>query len=149
MTPSHRSRRGFTLIELLVAIAILGILGTVVLKAVWGSVDDAKQEATKAKVDIVHGMVETFRRKHNDLPRSLDDLLVPDLMNNNRAYVDNPEDLLDAWNRRLDIKPGERVGQFEVVSYGANGTEDGFGLEYELDRDISSVRPLHPVEGAR
>ncbi len=34
-----QARAGFTLIELLVVIAILGILGTIVVRNVWGHVD--------------------------------------------------------------------------------------------------------------
>ena len=119
-----RRPRGFTLIELLVAIAILGILGTIVIQNVWSNIDDARQEGSKTKADLLHGIVETYRRKHNELPKSLDDLLLEDLMNNNRPYVDNPEDLLDAWNRKFELRPGERSGEFEVVSLGQNGLAD-------------------------
>ena len=148
-TPLPRSRAGFTLIELLVAIAILGILGTVVIKAVSGYIDEAKQTGTKTKVDTVHAQVETFRRKHNDLPRDLDDLLQPDIMNNNVPYLDNEDDIYDAWAHKMELRKGDKTGQFEVVSLGANGAADGFGLELGLDRDISSVRPLNPIETNR
>jgi general secretion pathway protein G len=144
--PARRTQRGFTLIELLVAIAILGILGTVVIKAVAVYIDEARQTGTKTKVDIVHAQVESYRRKHNDLPRDLEDLLQADPMNNNLPYLDNVDDIYDAWSHKMDLVRGERTGQFEVVSYGANGTPDGYGFEHGLERDISSTRPLNPVE---
>src|SRR5262249_9414507 len=73
-----RTRHGFTLIELLVVIAILGILGTIVVKNIWGNVDEAKQKAAKAKVDNIDQEIQMYKRKHNDIPRDLRILLDPD-----------------------------------------------------------------------
>jgi general secretion pathway protein G len=136
--------QGFTLIELLVAIAILGILGTVLIKGVYGHIDHAKQVSTQAKLESVHQQVVLFRRAHNTLPKWPDDMLQPDPMNNNEPWL-NAEDVRDAWNNEIVLKPGQKSGQFELVSYGANGTEDGFGPELGIDRDLSSTRPM---EGA-
>ena len=141
-----RSRAGFTLIELLVAIAILGILGTVVIKAVWSNIDEAKQTGTKTKVDMLHAQVESYKRKHNELPGELGELALEDPRNNNRAYVDSEDDLYDAWGNRMELLTGDKAGQFEVVSYGANGDPDGYTLDLGLDRDISSIRPLNPID---
>jgi general secretion pathway protein G len=147
----RRGRRGFTLIELLVAIAILGILGTVVISKVWDNIDEARQTGTKTKVDMVHQQVESYRRKHNATPQDLNVMLEADVMNNGRAYFDNPEDLLDAWNNPLYILPyGDgRPGEYQIVSYGANGVQDGYGIDLGLDRDISSKMPLNPVSANR
>ena len=144
MTPvlhlSRRRNRGFTLIELLVAIAILGILGTVVIKSVWKNVDEAKQTGTKTKVDQIHDAVMMFRRKHNGLPKWPEEMLEPDIMNNNEPWLTEDE-IVDAWGRQMELKQGDKAGQFEVVSLGADGTPDGEGF----DRDISSARPLDAV----
>jgi len=144
-----RRAAGFTLIELLVAIAILGILGTVVIKTVWGHIDEAKQTTTKAKLDTVHGQVVMFRRKHNRLPKWPEEMVEPDIqMNNGQAWL-NEEDILDAWGHPMELKEGSKSGEFEIVSWGQDGVDSGFGSEGGFDRDISSTRPLEEVESNR
>lgn len=144
--PPSRRRAGFTLIELLVAIAILGILGTVVIKSVWNNIDETRQVTTKSKAEQINTIVQGYRRKHVELPRSLEDLLQSDPLNNNMPWVESEDDLKDAWGRMFELRPGDRAGQFEVVSFGQNGQEDGFGPEYGFDRDISSHRALNSTE---
>lgn len=134
--------RGFTLIELLVVIAILGILGTVVLKNVWNYIDEAKQKTAKEKVDNIDQQLQMYKRKHNELPTDLRTLLDPDPLNNNNPWV-NPEALIDPWDNPIDLKTDDK-NQFEVISYGENKMQDGFGLEYGLARDIGSKHPLEP-----
>jgi len=150
-SPRRRAgARGFTLIELLVVIAILGILGTLVLKNVLGYIDEAKQKAAKDKVDNIDQQLQMYKRKHNELPRDLRTLLDPDPLNNGDPWV-QPESLVDPWDNPIDLKTDEK-NQFEVISYGDNKIQDGFGLEYGLNRDIGSKHPLEPpkdVSGGR
>ena len=140
--PRRAAPRGFTLIELLVVIAILGILGTVVLKNVWNYIDEAKQKAAKEKVDNVDQQLQMYKRKHNELPNDLRILVDNDPLNNGNPWV-NPEQLIDPWDNPLDLKVDEK-NQFEVISYGENKVQDGFTLEYGLNRDIGSKHPLEP-----
>jgi len=142
--PGHRAaddRRGFTLIELLVVIAILGILGTIVVRNVWGHVDEAKQKAAKAKVDNIDQQIQMYKRKHNEIPSDLRVLLDADPLNNNEPWVEE-EQLEDPWGHPLEIRIDGN--QFEVISRGDGSQEDGFGLELGLARDIGSRHPLEP-----
>jgi len=142
--PGHRAddaRRGFTLIELLVVIAILGILGTLVVKNIWGHVDEAKQMTAKGKVDLVDDKIQIYKRKHNEIPRDLRVLLEADPLNNNDPWLEEDQ-LMDPWGHELVIKiDGSR---FEIISYGEGGQEDSFGLEMGKERDIGSRHSLEP-----
>jgi general secretion pathway protein G len=138
---ASRRRGGFTLIELLVAIAILGILGTVVITTLWDNVDDAKQTGTKAKLDSLKNTVMSYRRKHNDIPDDLTKLIEEDPLNGNRPWLAE-DDIKDTWGNTIVIKRGDRSGEFELISYGGDGQENGFGMELGYDRDLSSNRPL-------
>lgn len=142
-----RGHEGFTLIELLVAIAILGILGTVVINQLWTNVDKAKQETTHAKVNSVWSIVQNYRRAHNGYPsQDMAELLEPDPKNVNQPWVDE-ENLLDSFGNRLElIEDPDNRGRMVIVSYGANGTEDGWDPTYGLDMDIYSGRPLFPSD---
>jgi general secretion pathway protein G len=136
-----RRARGFTLIELLVVIAILGILGTLVVKNIWGRVDEAKQSAAKGRVDYVDEQVQMYKRKHNELPTDLRRLLDADPLNNMNPWLEEDQ-LLDPWGHELVIKIDNN--RFEIISYGEGGQEDGFGLELGLARDIGSRHLLDP-----
>ena len=140
-TPPLRSRAGFTLIELLVAIAILGILGTVVIQKVWSHIDEAKQTSTITKLKEVHTQVQMYRRKHNVLPGSLEDMTEVDPMNTEPWL--NAEDILDAWDTPMELRPGNKPGEFEIVSLGQNKAADDFSADLGFDRDLSSTRPLN------
>lgn len=139
----HRRRGGFTLIELLVAIAILGILGTVVIAALWDNVDDARQTGTKTKLDTVKSTVQQYKRLHNELPRELSVLTEDDPRHGNRPWL-TEDDIRDTWGNFMVIKMLDRPGQFEIVSFGGDGVDNGFDLSLGFDRDLSSDRPLNP-----
>ncbi|MBM4014575.1 MAG: prepilin-type N-terminal cleavage/methylation domain-containing protein [Planctomycetes bacterium] len=141
-----RRRGGFTLIELLVAIAILGILGMVVVSSLWDNVDDAKQIGAKTKVDSIKTMVMQYRRIHNDLPGDLSVLTEEDPRHGNRPWLQSDE-IRDTWGNQMIIKKGDRPGEFEIISFGADGIENGFDLTLGYERDISSNRPLDEEEG--
>jgi general secretion pathway protein G len=139
--PRARGARGFTLIELLVVIAILGILGTIVVQNVWGHVDEAKQKAAKAKVDYLDQQVQMYKRKHNEIPRDLRVLLDADPLNNTEPWVEE-EQLVDPWDNPIEIRIDGN--NFEIISRGEGGQEDGFGLDLGKARDIGSHHPLDP-----
>ena len=141
--PPRRQQSGFTLIELLVAIAILGILGTVVIQEIWNYVDKARQEGTHAKVKTVYDQVMMFRRNNHRYPSGdLTELVEPDPRNLNNPYL-GEEDLLDAWGNPLQLIELD-TGRFAVVSYGDGGEEDGWDMDLGLAMDIYSDRPLLP-----
>lgn len=141
----HRRRGGFTLIELLVAIAILGILGTVVITSLWDAVDDARQTGTKTKLDSVKSVVQQYKKSHNELPTDLMVLTEEDPRHGNKPWL-TEDDLRDTWGNLMVIKLGERPGEFEIVSFGGDGVDNGFTLDLGYDRDLSSNRPLNPEE---
>ena len=147
-TGGLRGRGGFTLIELLVAIAILGILGTVVIQKVWTHIDEAKQTSTMTKLKEVETQVMMYRRKHNELPSDLEVLTQPDMMNNGNAWLD-PEDILDAWDNKMIIKAGDKSGDFEIISFGENRQQDDFTPELGYARDLGSKHRSTPPRSER
>ena len=138
-------RRGFTLIELLVAIAILGILGTVVIREIWNYIDDAKQETAQQKVKAIADIVEMYRRKHNDIPADLHVLTQEDDANNGRVWLQE-DGLVDPWGNDYELKPGGKAGDFEIICKGSNGTEDSFDAQLKLERDIGSNHSLRDAK---
>jgi len=141
MKPTNVDRRcrahGFTLIELLVAIAILGILATITINEVWGNIAEARVKTTETKLRQIKTIVEQYKIRNFEVPRDLNELLEPDPRHFDKPWVESEENLLDAWENPMEIRELEQ-GRFEIISYGADRTEGGEGLDTDLSSNRSS-----------
>ncbi|MFZ5831103.1 MAG: type II secretion system protein [Planctomycetota bacterium] len=52
-----RTRGGFTLVELLIVVVIIGLLGTMMIVALRGAAETAREAATKATIAKLHGII--------------------------------------------------------------------------------------------
>jgi len=131
----HRRRRpaaGFTLIEIMVVIAIIGLLATIVAPNVMNRLREAKVTTTKAKMSNgVKPAIEDFRRHYSKLPDSLDLLLEPSEKNFGDPYIENEEDLNDAWGNRFQYQKLSST-KYDLISLGADGLEGGENDDADL-----------------
>jgi general secretion pathway protein G len=126
--------RGFTLVELIVVIAIISILSSIIIVRLAGKTDQAKIAAAKAQLSQLEGAVIEFQANCNRLPRSLDELVNKpgDCPNwQTGGYLKN-KTIKDPWGH--DFVYSVANGEFEIVSYGADGKQGGAGV----DQDLSS-----------
>ena len=93
---------------------------------------DTNRRAAKLKEQIDH-----FKRDFQQLPSTLDDLLVPAEANANQPYVVDQDALADAWGNTFvfTLKPN---GAYELVSLGSDGNVGGTGLAKDI--------PIEPRE---
>jgi len=136
-------RRGFTLIEIMVVLVILGILAGLIIPRIMGRPEEARR--TKARIQIES--IETALKLYK-----LDNGLYPDTEQGLQALVEPPSvgKLAPAWreggylekgrvpkdpwgNEYVYLCPGIH-GDFDLVSYGADGETGGEGN----DRDINN-----------
>lgn len=134
---------GFTLIELMVVIVILGILAGLIAPRIMGRPEEAKQ--VKARVQI--GSLETALKLYK-----LDNGFYPTTEQGLQALVERPEiePIPNSWrdggylekrqvpkdpwkNDFVYLSPGVH-GDYDLVSYGADGVEGG----EEKNKDIRS-----------
>ena len=97
-------QKGFTLVELLVVIVILGILAAVVVFAVGGSTDKAKQSSCKAEASAAATAIESYRAKTGNYPAAWSDL-AGNAAGDNQFLRSAPADLTLQANGQLGLKP--------------------------------------------
>ena len=129
-------RLGFTLIELLVVIIVLGLLAALVAPRMFGKVGKAKQNATRSQIEAFSTALEAFRLDNGRLPSTAEGLAAlrvrpPNLPNWDGPYL-SKEIPKDPWGRAYVYKaPGEH-GDYDIISYGADGAPGGEGENIDI-----------------
>lgn len=125
-------RKGFTLIEILVVVVILGILATVIVPKIMGRPEEARR--TKAVMDLksIETALNLYKIDNGTFPTTEQGLsaLVSQPTSGNipkrwraSGYLDKlPK---DPWgNEYVYLSPGVN-GEYDLLSYGADGEEGG------------------------
>ena len=133
-----KKQSGFTLIELMVVLVILGIIMGLVVPNVVGRGDEARVDAAKADIKTIEQQLELYRLHNSHYPSTDQGL---------EALVSKPSGSPEAKNwrgpylKKLPKDPWDNEygyindgGTPEVISYGADGTDGGEGI----NQDISS-----------
>jgi len=128
-TTQSKSQRGFTLIEIMVVVVILGLLGTLVVQAVGGRPDQARE--VKATNDI--GSLESALKLYK-----LDNFTFPTQAQGLKALISNPSGSKnwrgpyieklpnDPWGNDYQYRyPGTKGKKIDVFTYGADNAEGG------------------------
>ncbi len=116
---------GFTLVELMVVIAIIAILATTVGIYVFGALDDADQAKAKAEISNMKTAVQMYRIKNKRLPNTLEEIA---------PFLDPPKVPLDPWGNAY-VYQKEGNSAFKIVSYGADGSPGGSGVNADVSSD--------------
>ena len=134
--------RGFTLIELMVVIVILGILALYVAPKIMGRPDEAKQ--VKARMDIasLETAIKLFRLDNGFYPSTEQGLAALVQMPQSGqipkrwkegGYLEKSQVPKDPWgNEFVYLSPGNH-GDFDIISYGADGVAGGEGKDKDIN----------------
>jgi general secretion pathway protein G len=127
---------GFTLIELLIVMVILGLLAALVGPRMFGKVGTSKQKSAKAQISLFETALDTYRLDVGRYPSTEQGLqalrIKPDDVENwDGPYL--PKNIpLDPWGRPYAYRsPGEH-GDFDIVSFGADGGLGGTGEDADI-----------------
>jgi general secretion pathway protein G len=133
--------RGFSFIELMVVVIILGILAGMIVPRYMGRTDDAKQ--IKARVDIaaIETSLKLYHLDNGFYPTTEQGLAaliekptlepIPSNWSEN-GYLDKRKLPKDPWGRDyLYISPGVN-GDYDILSYGADGVPGGEGKNQDI-----------------
>jgi len=138
-----QSRYGFTMIELMVVMIILGLLAALVAPRMFGKLGKAKTNAAYTQIELFGTALDSFRLdvgRYPTSPEGLEALVNPPSGADewNGPYLKKLEIPLDPWNNPYIYESPGNHGDYDLYSYGADGTEGGDGE----NRDIVSWKGL-------
>ncbi len=130
------SQRGFTLIELLVVIVILGLLAGIVLPKYLAREKKGRQTAAKTQIELLGQALDQFRLDTGRYPGTSEGL---------NALITNPGAdgwdgpylkkavPNDPWGKPYGYQSPGAHGEYDLYSYGADGTPGGEGENKDIN----------------
>jgi general secretion pathway protein G len=125
MNPNRTVRRrrqdGFTLVEIMVVIVIIGLLVMIVAPNVFGARDVAELEKARMDIGQIKKSIDIYLLTNRGVPvpGSFEVLTTPD--EKGKVWLEG--DLRDPWGNDYVLRPGDRRGDFEILSWGPDGQE--------------------------
>ncbi len=133
-TNHPRRQRGFTLVEIMIVLVLIALLGGLVAPRLLGKLQSGQAKAAKAQIDRLGMAVETYYLDTGRMPSSLQDLVSNSGASNwNGPYI-KESSLKDPWGNPYHYQQPGQHGDYDIVSYGADGAPGGEGSA----RDITS-----------
>jgi general secretion pathway protein G len=137
----RRGSRGFTLIELMVVIVILGILAGLIIPRIMGRPDEARQAKARIMIEGIETALKLYRLDNGFYPTTEQGLralveasTVQPVPRNWRegGYLEKGKVPKDPWgNDFAYLCPGSH-GEFDLLSYGADGQPGGDGKNKDI-----------------
>ncbi|MBF0319268.1 MAG: type II secretion system major pseudopilin GspG [Nitrospirae bacterium] len=138
-----RKMGGFTLLEIIVVVFILSLLAAIVAPKIMGRTDDARIAEAKMQIRNFETALKLYKLDNGNYPetgQTLEALIekpaTGKIPKNYRdgGYLEGRKIPPDPWGHAyVYISPGLH-GDYDIVSYGADGVEGGQGK----DKDIES-----------
>jgi general secretion pathway protein G len=123
----HRSEKGFSLIELIVVLVILGLLAAVVAPNVFKHLAKGKDQAAKIQIADLEGALQLFLLDMGRFPSTAEGL---DALAHNPGNADSWKGPYlqkalpnDPWGKPYAYRCPGLHGDFDIFSFGADGTE--------------------------
>ncbi len=136
------NRKGFTLLEIIVVVFIISLLAAIVAPKIIGRTDDARIAQAKVQIKNFETAIKLFKLDNSFYPtteQGLEALIekpvsgqIPQKYREG-GYIEQKKVPLDPWgNPYIYICPGIH-GDYDLISYGADGKEGGEGKNADID----------------
>jgi general secretion pathway protein G len=136
------NKKGFTLLEIIVVVFIISLLAAIVAPKIIGRTDDARIAQAKVQIKNFETAIKLFKLDNGFYPtteQGLEALVempvsgqIPQKYREG-GYIEQKKVPLDPWgNPYIYICPGIH-GDYDLISYGADGKEGGEGKNADID----------------
>jgi len=128
--------QGFTLVELIVVMVILGMLAALVAPKFFGKIGKGKQSAVKTQIELLGQALDTFRLDTGRYPTTgegLEALLTDPGVNNWDGPYLKKAVPNDPWSRPYHYESPGNHGDYDLYSYGADGSPGGEGESKDIN----------------
>ena len=121
----RNGQAGFTLIELMIVIAIIAVLAGVVTTNLISAMGKGNTTAAAAQISNFKTALIAYKLEFKKFPTTSEGLNA--LVNNGKTnFLDATEVPRDPWgNDYIYTSPGSHGSDFDIVSYGKDGTPGG------------------------
>lgn len=141
MPVNKYNSRGFTLIELMVVIVILGILAGLIVPRIMGRPEEAKQLKAKIQIESLETALKLYKLDNGGYPGTEQGLqaltekpetgTIPKKWREG-GYLEKGKLPKDPWgNDFIYLSPGAH-GDYDIISYGADGVPGGEGKNLDI-----------------
>jgi general secretion pathway protein G len=134
--PMRRSDRGITLIELLVVMVIIAMFATLVGSRLFRNVEKARQATAKEQIAEFESALDLFRLDVGRYPTTAEGLEALHTKPTGVENWDSPylkKDVpQDPWGHAYVYRCPGQHGDFDLLSYGADGQEGGEGDDADV-----------------
>ena len=131
----REAEKGFTLIELLIVMVILGLLVALVGPKFFGHLGKSKLKAAKAQIELFGTALDSFRLEVGRYPTSQEGLNALQESTGIKGW-DGPylrkEVPADPWGNPYQYQSPSEHGEYEILSYGADGSAGGEGEDQDV-----------------
>lgn len=135
------NNKGFTLLEIIVVVFILSLLAAIVAPRIIGRTDDARIAEGKVQIKNFETALKLFKLDNGFYPATEQGLAslvekptvgqIPQKYREG-GYLEQRRIPADPWgNPYIYISPG-LYGDFDIISYGADGKEGGEGKDADI-----------------
>ncbi|HDR15468.1 MAG TPA: type II secretion system protein GspG [Desulfobacteraceae bacterium] len=138
----NKSNEGFTLIELMVVIVILGILAGLIVPKIMGRPEEARRMKARIQIESIETALKLYKLDNGVYPSTEQGLQalveapsVGQLPRKWRegGYLEKGRVPEDPWgNEYVYLSPGLH-GDFDLMSYGADGEPGGEGADADIN----------------
>jgi general secretion pathway protein G len=136
-----KNNKGFTLLEIIVVVFILSLLAAIVAPRIIGRTDDARIAEAKIQIKNFETALKLFKLDNGFYPATEQGLAslvekptvgqIPQKYREG-GYLEQRRIPADPWgNLYIYISPG-LYGDFDIISYGADGKEGGEGKDADI-----------------
>jgi len=132
-----QGQRGFTLVELLVVITIIALIMGIVGPRVLNYLTESKAKAAKIQIESFASALDLYFLDTGRYPNGSEGLTAlvrrPGNINSwNGPYLKGGQVPPDPWGNGYVYRAPGQHGTYDILSYGADGTEGGTGAAQDI-----------------